>query len=127
MKRMTWTAVGAAGLVAGAIIGGFGLLPASPAERAVRPIELPVGFDPVTGERRSWIDGGDPATGPAGPVATSTPRPTPTPADSIADTTTSPEVVSRPIVTVSPSPSPDPDTPDTPDLPEADEAPEADD
>lgn len=131
MKRMTWTAIGATGLVAGAIIGGFEFLPASPAERAVRAIELPVGFDPAAAERRPWIDGGDPRAGPAGPVATITPRPTPAPVDSVADTTASPEVVSRPIVIVrpaeTPSPSPDADTPDTPEAPEADEAPETDD
>lgn len=134
MKRTTWTAIGAAGLVAGATIAGFELLPASPADRAVRPIALPVAFDPIAGERRSWIDGGDPETSPVGPVVTIPPQSTPAPTDSIADTTASPEVVSRPIVTVqpaaSPEPSPSPETPDTvetPDAPDAPEAPEADD
>jgi hypothetical protein len=131
---MTWTAIGAAGLVAGATIAGFELLPASPADRAVRPISLPTAFDPVTGERRSWIDGGDPTTGPAGPAVTISPQRTPAPTDSVADTTASPEVVSRPIVTVQPAASPDaapspetPDTVETPDVPDDQEVPEADD
>jgi hypothetical protein len=126
---MTWTAIGAAGLVAGATIAGFELLPASPADRAVRSIELPVAFDPVSGEPRSWIDGSDPGTGPAGPVIAIPPQPTPAPTDAVGDTTATPEVVSRPIVTVQPADGPEPSpSPDTPDYPEADDHdPQADD
>ena len=100
MNRMTWTAIGAAGLMAGTTIGGFALVTASAADHAVRPIELQDVVNPATGKPRSQlVDGSvDSATGLPTPLVTITPIPAAAPTDAVVSADASPEVVARPVV-----------------------------
>jgi hypothetical protein len=100
MQRLNWTAVGAAGLLAGASVAGFTLVTASAGERAVRGIELQDVVDPATGEpRATWADGSvESATGLPTPRVTISPAPSATPTDSVASPEASPEVVTKPVV-----------------------------
>lgn len=99
MKRMTWTAIGAAGLMTGASIGGFAVVNASAADRAVRPVELQDVVNVTTGEPRSrLIDGSvDSATGLPKPLVTIAPGPAAAPTDSADSIDSSAEVVAKPI------------------------------
>jgi len=100
MNRMTWTAIGAAGLMAGTTVGGFALVTATAADRAVRPIELRDVVDPATGEPRGQLADGsvDSATGLPKPIVTITPNPAAAPTDAVDSADASPEVVSKPVV-----------------------------
>jgi hypothetical protein len=104
MQRLSWTAIGAAGLVAGASVAGFTMVTAAAGERAVRGIELRDVVDPATGEPRAqWTDGSvDSVTGLPTPRVTITQPATAAPTDSDASVDSSPEVVTKPVVTAKP-------------------------
>jgi hypothetical protein len=89
MQRLHWTALGAAGLFAGATVGGFTLVSASASDRALRGVELQDVVNAETGEPRAqWVDGSvDSATGLPTPRLT-LPR---VPAASPVDTDDSPD------------------------------------
>ena len=103
MKRMTWTAIGAAGLVTGATIGGFAVVNASAADRAIRPVELQDVVNVTTGEPRGQLADGsvDSATGLPKPIVTINPgpaaAPTAMPTDSLdSAASSSAAVVAKP-------------------------------
>ena len=98
MNRRSWTVIGAAGLMTGATIGGFSLVTATAADRAVRGIELQHLDPTVAGSANPWADGSvDSATGLPKPILT-IPTPAADSVDSIASVDSSPEVIARPIV-----------------------------
>jgi hypothetical protein len=114
MKRLTWTAIGAAGLVAGATtIGGFAISATSVADRALHPVDLHDVVDLATGEARSRLQNGgvDLATGQPTPLVTIAASPSPSPIPDLADTTATPDTPDLADTTATP------DTPETPDTP----------
>lgn len=101
MKRMTWTAIGAAGLMTGATIGGFAVVNASAADRAIRPVELRDVVNVTTGEPRGQLADGsvDSSTGLPKPIVTIAPAPAAMPTDSLdSAVNSSAEVASKPVV-----------------------------
>jgi hypothetical protein len=100
MKRPDWKIAGAAGLLAGLTVGGFSFVSASGTDRAVRTIELEEGTGAASPALR-WIDESSDSAQVVEPRSSAAvPTATPAGTDSVdsAESTSSPDVVARPIV-----------------------------